>query len=65
MKDFDNHISFERWSEMMARDIYVYEEDKPRSLAKLFEMFGDDFEEDESTFAQADQKTSSRSTKAF
>lgn len=47
MRNLDHHISFEKWRELTARDIFVNEEEKPKTLAKLYEMFGDDYEEEE------------------
>ncbi len=46
IREQENHISFEKWSELMARDIYFYEDEKPKSLSKLYEMFGDEFDEE-------------------
>lgn len=46
-REQENHISYEKWSELMARDIYFYEDEKPKSLGKLYEMFGDEFDEEE------------------
>lgn len=48
IRDQGNHISFVRWAELMAREIYFYEDEKPKSLVRLYEMFGDEFDEEES-----------------
>lgn len=48
--DKEKYISFEKWTEMMARYTSIFEEEKSRRFDKLFEMYGDDFgEEDQET----------------
>lgn len=47
-RDQANHISFEQWKELTAKDIFFfYEDDKPKSLSKLYDLFGDEFDEEE------------------
>lgn len=43
----ENQISYEKWAELTAREIF-YEDEKPKSLSKLYDMFGEDFETEES-----------------
>ena len=45
--DQENHISFEKWAELTAKDIFFYEDEKPKSLTKLYDMYGDEFDEEE------------------
>jgi len=47
MTNQENQISYEKWTELTAREIF-YEDEKPKSLSKLYDMFGDDFETEES-----------------
>jgi hypothetical protein len=49
IRDQENHINFEKWAELTAKDIFIYEDEKPKSLSKLYDMFGDEFDEEEST----------------
>ncbi len=45
--DQANHITYEEWKELTAKDIFFFEaDDKPKSLSKLYDLFGDDFEEE-------------------
>lgn len=44
----EKYISFEKWTEMMARQTFIFEEEKNRHFDKLFEMYGDEFDEDDS-----------------
>lgn len=43
----EKYISFEKWTEMMARHTFIFEEEKTRHFDKLFEMYGDDFDEED------------------
>ncbi len=45
--DQENHISYEKWSELTSKDIFLYEEEKPKSHRRLYDMYGDDFEDEE------------------
>jgi len=47
IRDQENHISFEKWAELTTKDIFVYEDEKPKSLNKLYDMYGDEFDEEE------------------
>jgi hypothetical protein len=47
--DQENHISFEKWAELTTKDIFFYDDEKPKSLSKLYDMFGDEFDDDESS----------------
>jgi len=47
-RDQGQPISYEQWRELTAKDIFFYyEEDKPKDFSKLYDLFGDEFEEDE------------------
>lgn len=48
IKDQENHISYEQWKELTARDIFIYEDEKPRALSRLYDLFGDEFDEESS-----------------
>ncbi len=41
------YISFEKWNEMMSKNTFIFEEEKPKLFDKLFEMYGDDLEEED------------------
>jgi len=41
------YITFEKWKEMMSKNTCIFEEEKPKLFDKLFEMYGEDFEEDD------------------
>lgn len=47
IRDLENHISYEKWSELTAKEIFSYEEEKPKSHDKLYYMYGDDFDDEE------------------
>lgn len=47
LENEEKYISFEKWKEMMARQTFLYEEEKSRHSDKLFEMYGDDFDEED------------------
>lgn len=43
----ENHISYGKWAESMSRDIFFADDEKPKTLSKLYDMYGDDFEDEE------------------
>ena len=47
IRDQENHINYEKWSESMSRDIFFADDEKPKTLSKLYDMYGDDFEDEE------------------
>ena len=47
IRDQENHINYEKWSESMSRDIFFVDDEKPKTLSKLYDMYGDDFEDEE------------------
>jgi hypothetical protein len=47
IRDQENHISYEKWAELTTKDIFIYEDEKPKSLSKLYYMYGDDFDGEE------------------
>lgn len=48
LREQENHISYEKWSESMSRDIFFADNEKPKTLSKLYDMYGEDFDEEES-----------------
>ncbi|OGQ00233.1 MAG: hypothetical protein A2026_14580 [Deltaproteobacteria bacterium RBG_19FT_COMBO_46_12] len=48
IRDQENHINYEKWSESMSRDIFFADDEKPKTLSKLYDMYGEDFDEEES-----------------
>ncbi len=56
IKDQENHIDYEKWGELMSKDIFLYEEEKPKSLSKLYDMFGDDYEDEELSGSKSKKK---------
>ncbi len=49
IRDQENHISYEKWAELTAKDIFFYEDEKPKSFGRFYDMFGDEFDEEESS----------------
>lgn len=47
IRNQENHINYEKWAELTAKDIFIYEDEKPRSLVRLYDMFDGDFDEEE------------------
>jgi len=47
IRDQENHISYDKWSELTSKDIFLYEDEKPKSHSRLYDMYGDDFENEE------------------
>lgn len=58
MRNQENQISYEKWTELTARDIFIYEDETPKSLSRLYDMFGDDSEMDESSGPKTKKKGS-------
>jgi hypothetical protein len=48
IREQENHISYEKWTELTAKDIFIYEDEKPKSPARFYDMYGDEFDEEES-----------------
>jgi hypothetical protein len=46
-RDQENHISYKKWSELTSKDIFLYEDEKTKSHNRLYDMYGDDFEDEE------------------
>ncbi len=42
-----NSITFEKWKEAMSKEIFLYNEDRNNILKRLYEMFCDDYDEEE------------------
>jgi len=47
LRDQENHISYDKWSELTSKDIFLCEDEKPKFHSKLYDMYGDDFEDEE------------------
>jgi hypothetical protein len=47
IRDQENHINYEKWSELTSKDIFLYEDEKPKSQSRLYYMYGDDFGDEE------------------
>jgi len=45
--DKDKFISYEQWTEMMAREIFLLKDEKPKEISRLYEMSYEDYDEDE------------------
>ncbi len=53
IRDQENHISFEKWAELTARDMFIYDDEKPKSLSRFYDMYGDEFDEEEPSISQS------------
>jgi len=51
--DQENHITFEKWTELTTKAIFFYEEEKPKSHNKLYDMYGDESDEEESSHSKS------------
>lgn len=49
MRDQENTISYEKWAELTAKDIFLYEDEKPKTPRRFHEMFCEDIEDEEFT----------------
>jgi hypothetical protein len=49
-------ITFEKWKEDMSREIFLLDEERPNILSKLYDIFGDDFEDEEFTDSLSNKK---------
>jgi len=45
-------MTFEEWTEYMAREIILLNEERPNIPDKVYEIFGDDLEDEELTSPQ-------------
>jgi hypothetical protein len=48
----DKLMTFEKWKEYISRETFLLNEERPNILSKLYEIFGDDFEDEELTSPQ-------------
>lgn len=48
IKRTKNSITFDKWKEAMSKEIFLYNEDRNNILKRLYEMFCDDYDEEES-----------------
>jgi len=53
IREQENHITFEKWAELTTKDIFFYEEEKPKSYNKLYDMYGDEFDEEEFSLSKS------------
>lgn len=44
----ENSMTYEKWKEAMSKEIFLQKEEGSNVLHKLYDKFGDDFEEEES-----------------
>ncbi len=49
-------MTYEKWAEAMSKEIFIQKEEKANVLNKLYDKFGDDFEEEESLRSQSRNK---------
>jgi len=56
IREQENHISYEKWSESMSRDIFFADDEKPKTLSKLYDMYGEDFYEEESPSSRSKKR---------
>jgi len=47
IRDQENHINYEKWSELRSKDIFLCEDEKPKSHGRLYDMYCDDFDDEE------------------
>jgi len=40
-------ISYEKWAELTSKEIFLYEDDKPKSINRFCDMYGDDFDDED------------------
>jgi len=40
-------ISYEKWAELTSKEIFLYEDDKPKSINRFYDMYGDDFDDED------------------
>ena len=56
VRDQEKAISFDKWKELMSKDIFLLDDDKPRSISRIYDMFGDNFDEEESSASRSKKK---------
>lgn len=56
VRDQEKAISLDKWKELMSKDIFLLDDDKPRSISRIYDMFGDDFDEEESSASRSKKK---------
>lgn len=39
-------LTLEKWKELVSRDMFLFEEEKPKSVSRLYEMYGEDLDEE-------------------
>jgi hypothetical protein len=52
LQEQENHISYERWSELTSKDIFFFNDEnteKQKASNKLYEMYGEDFNEEDAS----------------
>ncbi|MDI7259076.1 MAG: hypothetical protein QME90_04035 [Thermodesulfobacteriota bacterium] len=56
VRDQERVISFDKWKESMSKDIFLLDDDKPKSISRLYDMFGDDFDEEDPSASRSKKK---------
>jgi len=56
LKSLENSMTYEKWTESMSKEIFLQTEERASVLNKLYDKFGDDFEEEESRGARSRNK---------
>ena len=51
-----NSITYEKWTEAMSKEIFIQKEERSSVFNKLYDKFGDDFEEEESRGSRSRNK---------
>ena len=49
-------MTYEKWTESMSEEIFLQTEERSNVLNKLYDKFGDDFEEEESLGSRSRNK---------
>ena len=56
LKSLENSMTYEKWTESMSEEIFLQTEERSNVLNKLYDKFGDDFEEEESRGSRSRNK---------
>ena len=56
LQNRENSLTYEKWTEAMSKEIFLQKEERSSVLNKLYDKFGDDFEEEESRGSRSRNK---------
>ncbi len=56
LQNRENSITYEKWKEAMSKEIFLQKEERSSVFNKLYDKFGDDFEEEESRGSRSRNK---------